>query len=72
MYHAFILFFYKLNIREQIKVGTNFVKREPNLTEESKTNPSDVPEFEDMETQEKYAVRASYTFWMFYCSLKIY
>lgn len=43
-------------------VGTNFVKREPNLTEESKTNPSDVPEFEDMETQEKYAVIPDFTY----------
>ena len=51
-------------------MGTNFVKREPNLTEESKTNPSDVPEFEDLETQERYAVRASYIYSRcYYCSL---
>ena len=49
-----------VTLENRLKVGTNFVKREPNLTEESKTNPSDVPEFEDLETQERYAVRASY------------
>jgi len=43
-------------------VGTNFVKREPNLTEESKTNPSDVPEFEELDTQERYAVIPDFTY----------
>jgi len=43
-------------------VGTNFVKREPNLTQESKTNPSDVPEFEELEPQERYAVIPDFTY----------
>lgn len=38
-------------------VGTNFVKREPNLSEKSlSVNPVDVPDFDDLEDVDKYRV----------------